>query len=181
VLQISRNKYQSIPLGVTVNNREVYMRYPRVHGRPISDTMLIAGRTGCGKSVIKKLVAWYMSFERPVILLDGAGRDDYLCALSNKLGDNIPSNAKRRGIPGIYIYYPNDYARVRLKYEKVKRPNFAKYQTIHFNQMGFSHGAAIYLRNILNKNKFKKMENLLTFIMKSKDIEYNAKNNIQDG
>lgn len=157
-----------IPLGVYhVDGKKVvaYMRLPIKDGQVISDTCLIVGATGSGKSVTTKVVLWFTALVRPVIVFDWAGADSYLMRDPNSVTRNLPPHTRATGVKGRYLYYPMSGARPRRDYEKIVRPNLEKYGAAQLQALGFSPGASLYLRNVLRKyGPFRNMRTLHEFI-----------------
>lgn len=158
-------QFKWIKVDPELYNQVAWMRYPFHQGKHISDTMLIAGGTGSGKSVMRKVIECFISMGRPIIDLDWKGSDSHLMHYQNSQPKNIPPQTKPMGIPGTYLYYPCAGSRPKKEYEIAVRPNLAKYNTSQLQALGFSPGAAKYFRTIIKRyGPFKNMEDLYQFI-----------------
>ena len=156
------------PLGrwlPVVTPNVVFIRFPEIMGQQISDTVLIAGGTGSGKSTMAKVLECFYTLKRPLIDYDWAGQDSHLMHEANSDPRGIPPGIGPTGIPGIYLYYPGKAARPKKHYERTVRPNLAKYDTAQLQALGFSPGAAKYFQTIVRKyGPFSDMESLYQFI-----------------
>jgi hypothetical protein len=157
-----------IPLGIDRETGElVWMRAPIINGRHISDTVLVCGGTGSGKSVTAKNIICHMSIVRPIMVFDWAGQDSYLMKYPNSQPYNLAANIRPFGIKGTYLYYPTKDARPRMPYERIVMPNLCKYNQDQLEALGFSPGAAKYFMNILKRyGPFKNLNTLYDFIEK---------------
>lgn len=149
----------------TIVPNVAFMRFPEINGQQISDTVLIAGGTGSGKSTQAKVLECFYVLKRPIIDYDWAGQDSHLMHEPNSDPRGIPPGIGATGIPGIYLYYPGKAARQKKHYERTVRPNLAKYDSAQLQALGFSPGAAKYFQTIVRKyGPFSDMESLYQFI-----------------
>lgn len=158
-----------IPLGIISRGSCVgevaWQRFPMFEGVIVSDTLLVCGGTGVGKSVEAKKNLWFRSQKQPIIGLDWAGSDLYLMKLPNSRPKNLPPHTPPAGIPGRYLWVPSKNGRPKQTWEEVYRPNLAKYDQAQLEALGFSTGAAKYLRTILSRyGPFRDLEVLYEFI-----------------
>lgn len=140
----------------TGNPQPVFIRFPKRRNkqgqyRQISNTILVTGVTGSGKSVTAKLVEFFLALERPVIDFDWAGEDSYLCRFPNSEPDNLPPFTKPGIMRGLYLFYAAKNARNQLPYERLMGPNITKYDEAQLEALGFSPGAAMYMKNVLDR------------------------------
>ena len=144
----------------------VHIQMPMISGKPISDSLLILGRTGSGKSVAKRLIYWGFSKVRPVWIFDYPGRDHYLSYMPNtNMRDKLPPGIHPEGLKGNYYYYAMPYARFIRDWEINIRPNFTKYTKRQLERLGFNPAAARYLKNVMVKfGPFKSMDTLFEFM-----------------
>mgnify|MGYP000943557477 CR=1 FL=1 len=171
----------NIPLGaLTIEHSVVYteggskktvrMRFPKKrdrHGKyvQISNTILCVGTTGTGKSVLSKVVEYFLSLERPVIDFDWAGEDSHLSHEPNSLPENLPPYTPPGQIEGWYLHYPVKNSRPKKQFERTVRPNITKYDIVQLEALGFSPGAAMYFQNLIRRyGPFKDWEALYDFI-----------------
>lgn len=152
--------YSGEPLGDIA-----WMRYPIHEGKLISDSILVCGGTGSGKSVTANVILYFLSLSRPVIDFDWAGEDSHRIYYPNSRPHNLPPHTPPSGIRAKYLYYPSSLSRPRKNYERVVRPNLSKYNQAQLEAIGFSPGAAMYLKNIIRRyGPFKSLSSLYEFI-----------------
>ena len=160
-----QEQVSQIMLGETRDGHGVYMLRPEKDGQQISNTILLTGTTGSGKTNVKKLVAMQMSKRRPVYLMDPPGRDDYLCYTPNKDASFLVPGTRPEALKAVYYYYPMPDCRERQPYEKIVRPNFSKYTIQQFVSLGISAGAAVYIQNVIKRyGPFDSFESFYDFI-----------------
>lgn len=136
------------------------MRMPIFNGEDSSNTIIIAGTTGSGKSVTTRNIAWWISQRRPVYILDWAGRDHYLGYHANTNPKNLPLNTLPTPLKGKYFYYKNDEARNKMNYERLVYPNLKKYKVKHLTSLGFTGTSPANLDIILSKTTTKDLKEL---------------------
>jgi len=169
IFQDTSNRLPSIPLGLSSGGKRISMPYPEKEDDngnryPISDTVLIGGTPGSGKSVTGTLFAMAMSQRRPVYIIDPKGRDHYKNRYPNLTGKNCPPDMLRAGFNARYLYYGGG-SRERMEYEEEIRPDFTKYNEMHYMHLGFSAGAGRWMKNIIEEfGPFLTMENFYEFI-----------------
>lgn len=177
-----------ILLGRTEEQRIVHMPAPVFNGQQGSDTMIIVGMTGTGKSVVTRVVTAQQAMLRPVWVFDWAGRDHYLGRRPNRKPKNLPPGLSPRGIGGFYFYYPikDDkgelVSRPKMPYEIEVNPNFGKYSYEQLEAMGLGGAAPRNLKNLFeNYGPFKDMRTLLNFIERFPTSESQNKAKVKQG
>lgn len=164
---------KKIPIGLRsdanpdlpIEERVAWIRFPEINGKAISDSILVAGGTGSGKTVTSNVIEYFLQLERPIIDFDWTGADSHLLRMPNSKPKFLPPFTHVDGIKGLYLYYNASGGRVKRNYEVVVRPNLAKYNQAQLEAIGFSVGAAKYLKNIIHRyGPFKNLEVLYQFI-----------------
>jgi len=138
----------------------------------VSNTVLIIGKTGGGKSVQRKVYEYMVHFRRPIIDLDWNGDDSYWCAFPNSEPENLPPMTPPGGIEGDYLFYPvvqnrasGLTKRTRKSFERIVMPYIGKYSEQQLQVLGFSPGAAMYFVNVLLRyGPFEDWDSLSEFI-----------------
>lgn len=159
-----------LPIGQLITQQQlaqiIHIRLPVIHGRPISDTLLIIGRTGSGKSVCLRLIYYGISQLRPVWVFDYAGRDHYFSYMPNLQDiDKLPPGFSPSGMQGKYFYYNMPNSRSIKPWETMLKPNISKYSAYQLELLGFSPSASRYLKNIFKRyGPFKNMDVLFEFL-----------------
>jgi hypothetical protein len=159
-----------LPIGQLVFGQElgqiIHIRLPMIKGKAISDTLLIIGRTGSGKSVCLRLIYYGISHLRPVWVFDYAGRDHYFSYMPNTTdADKLPPGFAPTGITGKYFYYTMPNSRSIKPWETRIRPNISKYSAYQLELLGFSPSASRYLKNIFKRyGPFKSIHTLFEFL-----------------
>ena len=150
--QQQEQKIKVIPLGESLYGKFIFMRPPVFKGRQSSNTILIGGMSGSGKSVLTRANANYMSQLRPVYIFDWAGRDHYLGYKPNSKPKNLPKGASPRALYGRYYFYPTSTARKKRSWEQIVRPDFNKYGFSQLSTLGFSGAGPVNLQNFMQNN-----------------------------
>ena len=166
-----------ISLGESVpNKKEIFLPTAYYNNRQSSDSGIIVGMTGSGKSIIMRTIAFYYHKIRPVYIFDHAGRDHYFGYFPNQNPKNLAPNQDAESLRAYYLYYYNINARPRMKYERLVVPNFKKYNYKQFESLGFSGMSPANLQNILDeKSDIKSFKELNKLIYNSRKIAKNSK------
>jgi hypothetical protein len=157
---ITKNK---IPLGTLVDNpsETVYKRLPK-----ISDTIIIAGMPGSGKSVSARLLIWFIAQTRVTVVFDWEGEDHKHSNKPNSKPDNLPPYTQAAGVRrSLYFSYVTNHEPHQIKVT----PNLQHYNYNELRCLGFAPGAAMKLKEIISeygpeKNPFKNLDELFDFI-----------------
>ncbi len=127
--------------------------------------MIIASVPGVGKSVLFRLIYFYVSLIRPILVIDWEGEDHKLSNKPNIEGTNLPPNQEPREVRNaVFLNYTSE----KEPHEKRVIPNLNSYSADELRGLGFPLGAAMELRRTLtyyNKKKpFKNIQELFDFI-----------------
>jgi hypothetical protein len=157
------------------------MPIPYRKGRMRSRLLMVVGIPGTGKSVITRLLAWYvhrwipfafgLDYLYPVWIFDHGGRDHSKGYRPNQSPRNLPPGSSPASIEARYYFCPvydeKGELRGRKKepHEQLYIPNFSKYNVKQLVSMGFTHASAKNLvRIIRNFGPFKDLQSLHKFI-----------------
>ncbi len=152
---IAQNK---IPLGTSATyGTTVFKLLPR-----LSDTVICGAMPGRGKSVLARLLYFYISRVRPIIVFDWEGEDHKHSYYPNDVYTNPPPFTSASGIKGVYYNYTDE----KESFEDRACPNLMNYNFDELRGLGFPLGASMKLAEILEKypDKFKSIPELKLFI-----------------
>jgi len=160
---IAQNK---IPLGY-YGDSEIFKLLPR-----LSDFFLIGAKPGRGKSVLFRLIYWFVSQIRPILVIDWEGEDHKYSYYANDDDSCIlPPYTKPFPVKNsVFIKYPpkiiREHETRKEKFEISIIPSLYDYSSDELRGMGFPQGAAMELKRILREypKKFKNMNQLLDFV-----------------
>ena len=175
---IAANK---IPLGRNPDNPEkiIFKILPR-----ISDSLIISASPGRGKSVIFRLLNWFISQIRPTIMFDWEGEDHKLSYYPNSKPINLPPYIRPSPIPrALFFSYPSPstVAEDKEKYEEQVIPNLNDYNSDELRGMGFPVGSAMELKRILKQyGEFKDLMEVYEFIKAFPTNERESKTSYKD-
>lgn len=147
-----------IPLGLSINGELIYKIVPR-----ISDSLLISAMPGRGKSVLFRLIYWFVSQVRPIIVFDWEGEDHKLSYYSNSKPENLPPGMFPSSIHNAVFFV---YGSGGEHYEKKIKPDITDYDIDELEAIGFSTAAALDLKKIFRNYKLKDMYDLIDFVRK---------------
>ena len=151
---VQRNQ---IPLGVSENDALVWKILPR-----ISDSMIIASVPGVGKSVLFRLLYYYISKIRPILVIDWEGEDHKHSKNPNRKPTNLPPEQMAEAIHNsVFLNYtPN-----KENYERRVVPNLLNYSANDLRGLGLPMGGAMELRRVLRDyGPFKTIKDVLDFV-----------------
>lgn len=160
---VARNK---IPLGY-YGDSEIFKLLPRM-----SDFFLIGAKPGRGKSVLFRLIMWFIAQIRPILVIDWEGEDHKLSYYANDDDSSVlPPHTKPFPIKNsVFIKYPPKIIREhelrKEDFEISVVPSLYDYSSDELRGMGFPQGAAMELKRILKDypNSYNTMDELLNFI-----------------
>lgn len=159
---------QKIPLGYTPESETIIYKPLTT----LSDTFFWFARPGIGKTVVMKLVVFYLWLSgRPIIIFDPTGMDHRLSYKPNTYPKNLPPDMKPMGMnvhPQLKtkVKYLN-VSDNRFNWEQKYAPNINNLSHSELKSFGFSDGAADFLRKILiNYGPFQNFDDLVDFIAK---------------
>jgi len=169
---INRN---GIPLGRSAyDGRIITKRVPM-----ISDNIIVSAMPGRGKSVLVRLLIWFISQVRPVIVFDWEGEDHKLSYKKNSSKENLPpendySNKTMKPEAVARAEFFN-YTNELDNHEKRAKPNIENYSADELRGLGFPPGASMKLREIIKTySPFKDLRQLFDFIQQFPTTERDA-------
>lgn len=146
-----------LPLGLSLNANLIFKKLPR-----ISDSMIIVAMPGRGKSVIMRLMYYFISLVRPIVVFDWEGEDHKLSRFPNSSPINLPPGIKPCELMNSVFFV---YGKDREFYEREIKPNLENYDVDELEAIGFSTAGGIELKRILRKYRgFKDLYDLIDFI-----------------
>lgn len=163
---VARNQ---IPLGrIPYTDKVVYKRMPR-----ISDNIIISAMPGRGKSVIGRILIYFISHVRPVIVFDWEGEDHKLSYRPNSINENLPPSTLPNPVPdSVFLCYTNE----NESWEKQVTPDLTTYDYRELRCLGFAPGAARRLDEIMEKyGPFEDIPTLYKFIARFPTNEKTSK------
>lgn len=165
-------KQNRIPLGRLASDTSEIIY--KIHSQ-LADSFLIAARPGVGKSVLMKLIYYFLYlFRRPVIIFDPEGLDHRLSYSPTKDLKNLPPGINPQGLDDIYYY--NISSKESMNHEQIYSPNLNDYKYTELMSLGFSPGAAIELKRLLTEyGSFDDFDGLYHFLREFPTNEFAAK------
>lgn len=165
-------KAKKIPLGRFGTETVCYMEMPiNKEGVHISNFIAIVGMTRTGKSIVMRIIYWYISKVRPIIVIDPFGDDHKYSYYKNKIDKTLPPHTPASPVDNaVFLKYPDEDLRFgegtdKERYEKTIVPNLNDYSDKELRAIGFPEGAAIHFRRILNEyGNFGSIRNFIYFI-----------------
>lgn len=146
-----------IPLGTLMGGSTLFKKLPR-----ISDSMIIVAMPGRGKSVTLRLLYYFISKIRPIIVFDWEGEDHKLSYYYNSQPTNLPPGIRPKNISDAVFFA---YGDERRPFEKEIKPDLKGYDIDELEAVGFSTAGGIELKRILRKYKgFKDLYDLIDFM-----------------
>lgn len=155
---------KQIPLGIAPEKEStIFKILPR-----ISDSLVMGAMTGRGKSVIFRLLNWFIAQVRPCIMFDWEGEDHKFSYYANKDPINLPPYTPPRPVTNaLFFSYPSpsiDPEDVE-KYETKVVPNINNYSSDELRGLGFPVGASMILKqNLKHYGPFDDLADLYDFI-----------------
>jgi hypothetical protein len=148
-------QHKKIPLGRMDNGRICYKKIPLINDVHVSDYLLISAMTRRGKSVVSRLIYWFIARYRQIIVIDHEGDDHLHSYFANSSSHNLPPGTNPEPVKNsVFFVYPDNDERFDIPkkdYEKRVIPNLYDYNIEELRSLGFSESSALHIHRVLRE------------------------------